>query len=147
MPRRIIFVLIMHCAVFAQAQSPWFGAWKLNLEKSTANRDARYKRVMLVISPWQDGLKVAYDMVGTRGGVSHMEWTGKFDGRDYPIQGLDTVVTNAYSLVSDHGYRIVVKVDGAPAATATVVVSADGRTLTSVTSEKNRGGENVTATS
>jgi hypothetical protein len=75
-------------------------------------------------------------MVGTRGGVAHMEWIGKFDGKDYPVQGVDYVLTNAYTRLNDHAYEIVLKVDGAVAATAKVEVSPDGKTLTTVTTEK-----------
>lgn len=139
MQTRIIFVIWMILA--GQAQAPWFGTWKLN------STNDRYKRVTSKIEPWgEDGLKVTYDMVGTRGGTTHMEWTGKFDGRDYPVQGVDYVLTNAYSRLNDRSYQIVVKVDGAVAATATVAISPDGKTLTTVTSEKDARGQNVTAT-
>jgi hypothetical protein len=125
---------------------PWFGTWKLNPAKSTANSESRFKRVTLNVEPWQDGLKVTYDMVGTRGGITHMEWTGKFDGKDYPVQGVDYVLTNAYTRLDEQSYQIVIKVDGALAATAKVVVAPDGRTLTTSTVEKNARGESVTST-
>ena len=117
--------------VAGEAPSPWFGTWKL-----TTNSD-RFKRVTTKIEPSEDGLKITYEMVGTRGGVTHLEWRGKFDGRDYPVQGVDYVLTNAYTPVNDHSYQIVVKVDGALAATTRVEISPDGKTLTTVTSEKN----------
>jgi hypothetical protein len=125
---------------------PWFGTWKLNPAKSTANSESRFKRVTLNVEPWQDGLKVTYDMVGIRGGITHMEWTGKFDGKDYPVQGVDYVLTNAYTRLDEQSYQIVIKVDGTLAATAKVVVSADGKTLTTSTVEKNAKGESVTTT-
>jgi hypothetical protein len=125
---------------------PWFGTWKLNPAKSTANSESRFKRVTLKVEPWQDGLKVTYDMVGIRGGITHMEWTGKFDGKDYPVQGVDYVLTNAYTRLDEQSYQIVIKVDGTLAATAKVVVSADGKTLTTSTVEKNAKGESVTTT-
>ena len=118
-----------------EAQAPWIGTWRLNPAKSTVNNDSRFKRVTLKIEPVGEGLRVSYDMVGMRGGVNHMEWTGAFDGKDYAVQGLDYVLTNAYTRVSDRSYRIVIKVDGVPAATATVVVSEDGKTLESSTAE------------
>jgi hypothetical protein len=120
---RIIFALWL--------AAPWFGTWKLS------KPDARYKRVITRIEPWADGIRVTYDMVGTRGGVTHMEWTGKFDGKDYPVEGLDYVLTNAYKLLDDHSYEIVIKVEGSVAATAQVKVSPDGKNLTTVTSQKN----------
>ena len=130
----------------AQAQAPWSGTWKLNPAKSTANSEPRFKRVLSKIELWEDGLKVSYDMVGVRGGITHMEWTGKFDGKDYPMQGADYVLSNAYTLLSDVSYRIVVKIDGAVAATSTVVISPDGKTLTTTTIEKNARGATVTTT-
>ena len=120
---RIIFALWL--------AAPWLGTWKLS------KPDARYKRVITRIEPWEDGIRVTYDMVGTRGGVTHMEWTGKFDGKDYPVEGLDYVLTNAYKLLDDHSYEIVIKVEGSVAATAHVNVSPDGKTLTTVTSQKS----------
>ena len=138
--RQAIFAIAM---ILMQAQAPWFGTWKLNPAKSTANPDSRFKRVTSKIEPLEDGLKVIYDMVGTRGGITHMEWNGKFDGKDYPVEGVDYVLTNAYMRVNDHSYQISIKVDGALAATATVVVSADGKTLTTVTNEKNAQGQDV----
>ena len=120
---RIIFALWL--------AAPWIGTWKQN------KPDARYKRVITRIEPWADGIRVTYDMVGTRGGVTHMEWTGKFDGKDYPVEGLDYVLTNAYKLLDDHSYEIVIKVEGIVAATAHVKISSDGKTLTTVTSQKS----------
>src|SRR6516162_1630018 len=133
MAARIIFSILL--ALSPGAQAPWIGTWKLDPVRSTAASD-RYKRVITRIEPSGDGLKVTYDMVGTRGGVSHLEWTGKLDGNDYPVEGIDSVLTNAYTLLGDRSYRIVVKVEGVVAETAVVEVSADGRTLTSTTTRK-----------
>lgn len=63
-----------------------------------------------------------------------MEWVGKLDGKDYSIQGVDTVLTNAYTQIDERTFEIVVKSDGSRAATARITISQDGRTLTSVTS-------------
>ena len=130
----------------AQWQEPWFGIWKLNLEKSTVDRDARFKRATTKIEPWQDGLKVTYDLVGVRGGITHMEWTGKFDGKDYPMLGVDYVLTNAYSRLDDRTYQITVKNDGVVTATAKVTISPDGRTLTTLTTGKDARGDTVNTT-
>jgi hypothetical protein len=138
MAARIIFSILLALSAGAQApQAPWFGTWKLDPVRSTAASD-RYKRVMTRIEPSGDGLKVTYEMVGTRGGVSHLEWAGKLDGKDYPVEGIDSVLTNAYTLLGDRSYRIVVKAEGVIAETAVVEVSADGKTLTSTTTR--RGG-------
>lgn len=102
-----------------------------------------YKRATSRIEPWQDGLKVTYDMVGTRGGVTHMEWTGRFDSMDYPMQGVDYVMTNAYRRINDRSYEIVIKLDGQVTAIARVEVSTDNRTLR-VTTETKGGAISTT---
>jgi glutamate dehydrogenase/leucine dehydrogenase len=85
-------------------------------------------------------------MVRSRGGIQHLEWSGRFDGRDYPVQGVGYVLTNAYRQLSDRSYEIVVKVDDRAAAVATAVVSSDGRTLDVETQERDAKGRTVTTT-
>jgi hypothetical protein len=102
--------------------------------------------VTLTIEPWEDGLKVMYDMVGTRGGVTHVEWSGRFDGKDYSVQGIDYVMTNAYSRIDVHNYNMSIKRDGQISATVKVTVSADGRTLTAVQTGKTPQGQDVSTT-
>src|SRR5262245_40167194 len=135
----IIGLLTLASPLDDQEPAPWFGTWKLNFEKSGGNPAGRFKKVISRIEPSQDGLKVTYDAIGVRGGVTHMEWAGKFDGRDYPVQGVDYVLTNAYTRIDDHAYQIVVKVDGALAATTKVSLTPDGKTLTTVTVENAQG--------
>ena len=65
-------------------------------------------------------------MVRPRGGVTHLEWTGQFDGRDYPVQGVEEFVTYAYQRIDDRTYDVITKLDGRPAATSRAVLSADG---------------------
>ena len=57
-------------------------------------------------------------MVRNRGGITHLEWTGKFDGNDYPVQGVELVLTNAYRRVDDRTYELIQKIDGEVVATA-----------------------------
>ena len=41
-----------------------------------------YKRATYTIEPWGgDGMKVIYDMVHPRGGVTHLEWQGRMMAR------------------------------------------------------------------
>lgn len=125
-----------------QTRAPWFGTWQLISSPSIGRFETPpYKRVTSRIEPWQDGLKVTYDMVRTRGGVTHIEWTGRFDGNDYIVQGVDYFLTNAYRQLDDRSYEIVIKVDGQVAATATAVVSPDGATLTVSTIERAAHGQ------
>ncbi len=136
-------------AAGGQAAAPWVGVWRLNPSKSTPAPNSPYKRVTLTIEPMNnpaDGLRVMYDMVGTRGGVTHLEWSGPFDNKDYPVEGVDYVMTNAYSPIDDHTYNIVIKRDGQLSGQVKVTVSPDGRTLTAVTTGKNAQGQDATTT-
>lgn len=127
-------------------QAPWFGAWQQVPPATKWFAPWPYQKVTLRIEPSNDGLRVVYDMVRRRGGVTHMEWSGRFDGRDYPVQGVDYVLTNAYRKLSDRSYEIAVKVDGRMAAVATTVVAPDGRTLRVDTREQDAQGRPVTST-
>jgi hypothetical protein len=154
MRRRTLFIAIISAGLFpsnrplnGQQQEPWFGKWNLNVAQSADKPDSpRYKRVTLHIEPWGDGLKVTYDMVGTRGGITHLEWNGRFDGKDYPVQGVDYVLTNAYRRIDDWTYEIVVKVDSAVVATSKVSVSPDRKTMRVTTEERLPNGQTVTTT-
>ena len=59
----------------AQTPSSWLGSWSLNIARSTYDPGpAPYKRATYTIEPWgSDGMKVTYDMVHPRGGVTHLE--------------------------------------------------------------------------
>jgi hypothetical protein len=138
-------------AAFAQAHVPpapvpasWFGTWTLNLSRSTYDPGpAPYKRAEYTIEPWQDGLKVTYDQVYPRGGWTHLEWSGRIDGTDYPVQGLDELVTYAYRPLADGTYEVIVKFDGRVTATSNVSLSPDGRTMTTTTVGRGAQGQAV----
>ncbi len=128
-----------------QAGDPLFGTWELDVTVS-AQSTTRFKRTTCRIEPWEDGLKVTYDIVGVRGGVIHLEWTGRFDGIDYAVQGTDYVLTNAYTRVNSETYDVVIKVDGESVARARTVLAPDGQTLTTVTTERGATGQEVQST-
>jgi hypothetical protein len=134
----LFLILARPYAARGQDREPLLGMWRLDFSESTfASGPQAYIRVTCTIGPWQnDGLKVVYDMVGARGGVTHWEWTGRLDGKDYPLEGVEEVITNAYPQVGDRTYSMVFKVDGKVATTSRITVSQDGKTLT-VTSPGN----------
>jgi hypothetical protein len=130
-----------------QTGAPWLGTWELDPERSVGREDPTpYLRTTFRIELWGDGLKVTYDMIGIRGGRPHLEWTGGFDSEEYPVEGVDYVLTNAYRLIDSRTYEIVVKVDGVVAATTRVEVSPDGQILTAVTTETDTSGHAFTST-
>jgi hypothetical protein len=133
--------------VAAQDYAPWLGTWTLNLARSTYDPGPPpYRRSTFTIEPWEDGVKVTYDMVHVRGGITHLEWTGQFDGRDYPVQGVEEYITYAYNRIDDRTYDVVLKVDGAVAAISRVTLSPDGQRITTVTDGITALGYKVSTT-
>jgi hypothetical protein len=130
----------------AQTPSSWFGTWSLNVARSTYDPGPPpYKRATYTIEPWgSDGMKVVYEMVHPRGGVTHLEWMGKIDGKDYQLQGIDAHVTYAYREVSPGVYETIVKMGGRVAARSEVRLSADGKTMTTTTKGVDSSGKAVT---
>jgi hypothetical protein len=131
----------------AQTPAAWLGTWVLNVEKSTYNPGpAPYKRGTFTVEPWKDGVRLVSDLVGVRGGVTHYEWTGRFDGQDYPLQGIEEDLTYSYAPVDARTVQLVIKVAGTTVARARSTISADGRMMTTVTSGVGPRGETITTT-
>ena len=123
--------------MLGQDPDPLLGTWHLNLSESKfVSGPSAYKRVITKIERQADGLKVTYDMVGVRGGVTHWEWTGRLDGKDYALQGVEDVITNAYSQTGDRTYSVTAKLDGRVTTSTEIVISPDGKVMT-VTSGGN----------
>lgn len=167
---RSLALAAMSCAVLvvavpvAHAQEPerLYGEWELRPQAGTSN----YARMTCRIVPVPDGaggadtsdtavasdtpeakrFRVIYDLVGVRGGLTHLEWTGRLDGADYAVQGLDYSMTNAYTPVDARTFRIVTKVEGRVQSTAETTVSVDGQSMTTVTRGLSGSGEEIETT-
>jgi hypothetical protein len=127
-----------------QADTRWFGIWQLNLARSTYDPGPPpFRRATHRIERSGDRITITDDQVRRRGGVTHLEWTGKFDGIDYPVQGVELVLTNAYRRVDDHTYELIQKIDGEVVATARLQISPDGRTMTTVNSSRTASAVTV----
>jgi len=149
-PKTVSFAvvfLVMLLPLAAQDREALIGTWRLDFAESKfAFVPPPYVRVTCKIDAWQDGLKVTYDMVGERGGVTHWEWTGKLDGKDYALQGIEEVVTNAYSRVGDGAYEVVAKMDGRITSTTSIAISTDRKVMTVTSTVSDARGHRVVNT-
>jgi hypothetical protein len=93
-----------------------------------------------------DNIKVTVDGTGNDGKPTHNEWTGKFDGKDYPVTGDPNSDTRAYKKVDAHTIELTVKKGGKVTATGTVVVAADGKSRTVKTTGTDAKGNKVSIT-
>src|SRR5215471_14776509 len=87
--------LVVLAAAAGIAASPQIGSWKLNEAKSKLGAS---KNPLVVYTETSDTVKVAIDGVDATGKAFHSEWTGKFDGKDYPVTGDPTADTRSYKV-------------------------------------------------
>ena len=121
------------------------GTWKLNEAKSKMSPGSP-KNHTVVYAPAGDSVKVTVDGTGSDGKPLHNEWTGKFDGKDYPVTGDPDSDMRAYTKIDDHTLALTVKKGGKVTSTVRVVVSADGKTRTVNVSGTDAKGNKVTST-
>jgi hypothetical protein len=128
----LLTLLAALCAavtVCVAADDPNMGTWKLNEAKSKI-APGTPKNTTVVYAPAGDSIKVTVDGVDAAGKPSHNEWTGKFDGKDYPVTGDPTFDTRSYQRVDAHTLELTGKKGGKVTLSGTVKVSADGKTRT-----------------
>jgi hypothetical protein len=127
------------------ASNPSLGTWKLNDAKSKI-APGTSKNVTVTYVAAGDSIKGTIDGVDGQGKPTHNEWTGKFDGKDYPVTGDPNSDTRAIKQVDEHNYDLTVKKGGKVTMTGKAVVSADGKTRTVIISGTDASGKKVTST-
>ncbi len=120
--------------------SPHMGTWNLNEAKSKLD-PAFGKNQKVVYEAAGDKVKVIVDGVDAEGKPAHNEWTGKFDGKDYPVTGDPNFDMRAYKEVDDRTLEMTLKRDGKVVGTGRIVVSADGKSRTVTNSGKDAKGK------
>jgi hypothetical protein len=105
------------------------GTWKLNEAKSKIAAGMG-KNDTVVYEAAGDSVKVTVDGTDADGKSTHNEWTGKFDGKDYPVTGDPTSDMRSYKKINDHTMKLTNKKDGKVTMSGRIVVSADGKTRT-----------------
>jgi hypothetical protein len=138
-------VLFAAAAVCVAADDVNVGTWKLDEAKSKISAGTP-KNTTVVYEVAGDSVKVTVDGVGTDGKPSHNEWTGKYDGKDYPVTGDSATDTRSYKRVNDHTLTLTNKKDGKVTFTGKITVSADGKTRTVVLSGTDASGKKTSST-
>src|SRR5271167_946699 len=108
------------------ASAQMMGTWKLNEAKSNFPPGAA-KNMTVVYEAAGDNVKVTVDGVDGDGKPTHNVWTGKLDGKDYPLTGDPAANTRSYTKVDDHTTELTNKKDGKIVAAGRIVVSPDGK--------------------
>ncbi len=146
--KTILMTLVACCAgtVVCLAAGPEMGKWKLNEAKSQIAAGAP-KLTMVTYEAAGDSVKVTVDGVGAAGKPTHSTWTGKYDGKDYPLTGDTTADTRSYTKVDEHTLAITSKKGGKAVNSGRAVVAADGKTRKVTMSGTDSSGKKITSTS
>lgn len=121
------------------------GTWKVNAAKAK-NLPSDEKNTTIVIAAAGESMKVTQDGIDANGKPWHDEWTGKFDGRDYPFTGDPDIDTRSYKPVNDRTWAITEKKNGKIVDTGRAVYSADGKTRTVTVTVTNANGTKTRVT-
>ncbi len=146
-PRTIVMTLVT-CLIgltLCFADNANMGSWKLNEGKSKLG-PGMPKNTMVVYEAAGDSVKVTVDGVDAQGAPTHNEWTGKFDGKDYPLTGDPSADMRAYKEVNDHTLQLTNKKGGKATLTGRIAVSADGKTRTVTVSGTDSAGKKIKST-
>ena len=138
----LILALFFVGAALSFADDPQMGTWKLNETKSKFSAEAT-KNHTVVYETVGENVKITADGTDKDGKSTHNEWTGKFDGKDYPVTGDPNSDMRSYKKVDDHTLAMMVKKGGKVTATGRIVVSADGKSRTVSTSGTDAQGKKV----
>jgi hypothetical protein len=121
--------------------NPQMGTWKLNEAKSKFAGKARNQTV--VYEQTGDQIKVTVDGVDESGGAVHSEWTGKFDGKEYPVTGDAASDVRSYRMINKNTLSLTGKKGGKVTLNGRIVVSRDGKSRTVTTTATNAQGKKV----
>lgn len=145
MYRRLRVVILSLC-VFSvaawAADDPLLGAWKLNVGKSkfSAGFPVPQTQIYKYEASGADGVKYTSDTTDAKGKSTHIEYTAKYDGKDYPVTGDPTRDTVSLKHVDASTTEGTSKKAGKVASTFRRVISKDGKVLT-ITAKGTRDGK------
>jgi hypothetical protein len=125
------------------AENPNMGTWKLNEAKSKLSPGGA-KNTMVMYEAAGDSIKVTVEGVDNDGKPTHNEWTGKFNGKAYPITGDPTADMRSYRQVNARTLVFTNTMGGKATLTGRIVVSANGKVRTVTTHATDSKGTKVT---
>ena len=127
------------------AADPQMGTWKLNESKSKIT-PGTLKNTQVVYSSMFGQVKIKADGIDGNGKPSRTEWSGKFDGKDYPVTGDPNSDARSYTKVNERTLTTTNKKNGKVTVKGRIVVSLDGRRRTVIlngTTAKGKTFKNV----
>jgi hypothetical protein len=141
----LVLAACVVAAALAQGADPNMGTWKLNESKSKFSAGAA-KNHTVVYAPAGDSVKVTVDGADASGSKTHSEWTGKFDGKEYPVTGEANGDMRTYTRVNARTLSLTQTKAGKVTMSGRIVVAADGKSRTVTTGGITPDGKKFTTT-
>lgn len=141
-PKALVLALAL-CFVTAAgcfAQGLHMGTWKLNEAKSKIAPGAN-KNHTVVYEQAGDSIKVIVDGTDSAGSATHNEWTGKFDGKFYPVTGDATSDERSYRRIGARTLSLTGRKGGKVTLTGRIIVTANGKSRTITTTGTDAEGK------
>jgi len=126
------------------ADNQWTGTWKLNLAKSKISDPSMMPKseTIKVVAQGND-MKTTVDGVDAQGKAFHSAWSGKWDGKNYPVTGDPDVDMSAITQIDNNTVTVLNKKAGKEVITYRVTLSKDRKTQTLVAKTKDAKGQEV----
>jgi hypothetical protein len=140
-----VLILFISGAALAQMSPSEVGTWKVDVAKSTYSPGPAPKSAILKIEAVGEARKVTQDTVQPDGSKGHYEFTASYDGKDNPMTGNPNADTAALTRVNATTVQTIWKKGGKVTNTLTSVVSADGKTRTTIGKGVNAAGQPTTS--
>jgi hypothetical protein len=136
-------LLLVALNVSAAPTDQQSGTWKMNPDKSQYSPGPAPKSITVKIASDADNIKLTSDGIDAAGNPTHVEYTAKYDGKDYPVTGVPNADTVALDRLDASTIRSTTKKGDQVVMIVTSVISKDGNTRTSTFKGKNAEGQDV----
>lgn len=117
------------------------GTWKLNVEKSKFTPGPAPKTTTLTWKPTPTGFSLTIDGVNAEGQTMQLQQNGTFDGTPYAVKFANFNSMQTTKWVDAFTLTEVNTLDGKVRTSRTIVISNDGKTLTSMSKGVDAQGQ------
>ena len=124
------------------ADNGHMGTWKLN-EANSKLATGSTKNHTVIYEAAGDNTKIIVEGIDSAGKTVRSEWTGKFDGKYYPVTGDPTSDMRSYKKVNARTLSFTAKQGNKVTLSGRIVLSSDGKTRTVTTTATDSAGKKV----
>jgi hypothetical protein len=125
------------------ADSRFIGTWQLNTAKSKANPGTMSKEETIVFESDGAGVKRMVTGIDADGQKINRSATIPWDGIEHKVDGPMGPARVAVRVVNDRTLNVTVKVNGKVVSSGRVVLSTDGKTMTTSFNGEDPKGRNI----